>query len=855
MPPTMFEASLNARCGFCSSRASRTSGPRPFALPGTKSVYERPRPFKIEHIALDLELDFPARAIFGKASLDIERVDESAEEIALDAVGFELGEVTVSGEKVDVVYDGDTLRVPIGRGTRKATIVINYRATPRRGLYFLEADDHVRDRPSQVWSQCQDEDARFWFPCHDKPHIKQSFELKIKVPANWLALSNGKLVERSEGEGFAIYHYRMSDPLPSYLATLVAGEFSELDGGEVDGVKLRYFVPKGREEDGRRSFKRTAAMLEHFNRLTGIKYPWESYSQIVVHDFIFGGMENTTATTLYEHVLLDERAAIDITGDDLIAHELAHHWFGNYVTCRDFSHGWLNEGFATLFEHLDREAKGGKDEYEYYQKLYFDAYLTEANQHYKRPIVCRDYEEPIDIFDRHLYEKGGLVLHMLRVELGDDVFWRGVRLYLERHARSIVETRDLLRALEEVSGRSLEQFFELWVHSPGHPELAIKVEHEDGLLVIEVEQTQERGEGKEGETKVPLFAFNLVFEIAETDGTIRRETRRIEHAKETIVIPQRLRPRYIVSDPDFAVIADMSIEMPLDMLKNQLKEAKTARGRYLAIEPLGKRVDAPALLALGESLEDEDEYWGTRAMAAEALGAMRTDAAFEILERASKTQDPKARRAIVSALGNFKTEDAARALSKVALRDASYLVEAEAARALGATRQASAFETLVDILDRPAWGDVIRAGALSGLAALRDERAISHILARMRYGVSTRGRRAAVLALPKLANDRKSREALEDLLDDDNPHLRFDVVSALVDMGDVKSRGALSSRLSREDDGRVRRKIREALRDLDGGPRAETERLREKLEKVEKDYAELAAKVAKLEAVVKSKEA
>ena len=243
-------------------------------------------------------------------------------------------------------------------------------------------------------------------------------------------------------------------------------------------------------------------MIEHFGKLVGVPYPWNKYAQIVVSDFIFGGMENTTATTMYEHLLLDERAALDVTSDDLIAHELAHQWFGDYVTCRDWSHGWLNEGFATFFEHIDLEHKLGKDEYQYALRGDLDAYFAEANGRYRRPIVCQDYEAPIDIFDRHLYQKGGLVLHMLRTALGDDVFWSSVRAYLKKHARSIVETRDLMRALEEVSGRGLEQFFEQWVYRPGHPELEVKVEHEGGVLNIGVKQTQKV------DKEAPCFRFH-----------------------------------------------------------------------------------------------------------------------------------------------------------------------------------------------------------------------------------------------------------------------------------------------------------------------------------------------------------
>jgi aminopeptidase N len=213
------------------------------------------------------------------------------------------------------------------------------------------------------------------------------------------------------------------------------------------------------------------------------------------------------------------------------------------------------------------------------------------------------------------------------------------------------------------------------------------------------------------------------------------------------------------------------------------------------------------------------------------------------------TAHPKVRRAVVQALGSFRTTKAADLLRKVALQDASYLVEAEAARSLGATRQASGFDTLVDILDRPAWADVIRVGAIDGLANLRDERALPHVIARSRYGVSTRGRRAAILALPKLAGDRKARETLEDLLDQADPYLRVDVVRALAELGDTKARVALHRQLERDLDGRVRRRIREALRDLGGTGKRETDRLRDELEALRNEHAELKARIGKIEAL------
>ncbi|MET0794325.1 MAG: M1 family metallopeptidase, partial [Polyangiaceae bacterium] len=486
---------LHSRCA-CSSAGS------PFALAGTERKYERSRPFAIPHLALDLSLDFATKSVSGAATLSFERIAPEAGELSLDAVGFSIESVRVDAGKgfatAPFSYDGDTLVVEGLERVAAGKVEVRYRVTPRRGLYFLEPDAKVKDRPKQVWTQCQDEDARHWIPCHDKPHVKMTSELKVSVPSGFVALSNGELIDSQTpagGKKAWSYHFRLDKPHPSYLLTLVAGNFTivsdrDADLGKALQVPVQYYVPPARKKDTARSFGETPRMIELFSRLTGVPFPWQRYSQIVVSDFIFGGMENTTATTMYEHVLLDERAALDITSNDLVAHELAHQWFGDFVTCRDWSHAWLNEGFATFMEHVEREDGIGRDEYDYGVASDNDTYLHEASARYARPIVCRDYAEPIDLFDRHLYEKGGLVLHMLRRELGDQTFWAGVTQYLTSHAYGVVETNDLQRALESVSGRSLERFFDSWVYRPGHPELKVKVAWDDGLLSVNVKQTQ-----------------------------------------------------------------------------------------------------------------------------------------------------------------------------------------------------------------------------------------------------------------------------------------------------------------------------------------------------------------------------
>jgi aminopeptidase N len=358
------------------------------------------------------------------------------------------------------------------------------------------------------------------------------------------------------------------------------------------------------------------------------------------------------------------------------------------------------------------------------------------------------------------------------------------------------------------------------------------------VLTCAAKQTQSSQDGVPAAFEIPL--------VLEIDGA-RREKVKLTQRSDTFAIPCKERPQHVVVDPDMRILGDVTVKAPADMLRSQLANAKTARGRWLAADALAKSDDPVTIAALTERLRDEREFWGVRAECADALGRIRARECFDALAAATAVKHPKVRRAVVDALGRFRTTAAVEALKPRALRDESYLVEAEAARALGKTRQSSAYDVLLDVMDRPSWADVIASGAMDGLAALRDDRALPHLFARTRYGHPQRVRRAAALAIPKLATDRRAREHLEDMLDDGDPILRIDVVRALADLGDARSRGALRARMEVDLDPRVRRRIKETLRDLGEG-RQKADSLKDELEKLQADHAELRARVSKLEA-------
>src|SRR6266496_2730699 len=394
---------------------------REFAFPGTRPRFAPDPVVDIQHIALALDVDPLKRSVGGTATLRAMVIAPNTKVVELDAVELMIDKVTAGGEAAAFRYDGKRLRVELPTELASGaalTLAVHYNGAPRRGLYFVGPDDGYPHKPVQVWTQGQDEDSRYWFPCFDAPIEKATSEVKVTVPANMFALSNGVLVTDKTSGGKRTLHWRLDVPHSCYLITLAVGDFGTVETKWRD-TPVIYYVERGLEEAAERTLARTPQMLELFSEKFGVPYPYPRYSQVFVADFIFGGMENTSATTLTDTVLLDERAAIDYDIDSLVSHELAHQWFGDLVTCRDWGEGWLNEGFATYAEYLWREHHEGRDAADLELEEWGDLYFGEDGGRYRRTIATKLYDEPIDIFDHHLYDKGGRVLHMLRNVLGD----------------------------------------------------------------------------------------------------------------------------------------------------------------------------------------------------------------------------------------------------------------------------------------------------------------------------------------------------------------------------------------------------------------------------------------------------
>ena len=831
---------------------------REFVLPGTRARWAPDRPVDVEHYRIDVKLLPEERRIEGGTTVRARVIAPQLRWLALDAVELEVTAVRGGEAARPFEHDGRTLRIDVGerKGGDVIEVTVVYRARPRRGLYFVGPDAGYPDKPAQVWTQGQDEDSRYWFPCVDTPHEKATSEVIADVPAGWYALSNGVLADDRTEDGRRRMHWRLDVPHSCYLITLAAGDFATIDARAGD-VALTYLVARGREEEAKRTLGRTPQMMALFEKLFGVAYPYPRYAQVFVADFIFGGMENTSATTLTDAVLLDERAAIDDDEEALVAHELAHQWFGDLVTCRDWGEGWLNEGFATYAEYLWREHADGRDEADLVLDEFAEMYFHEDGGRYRRTICTKHYDEPIDIFDHHLYDKAGRVLHMLRQVLGDELLWKSLAHYLAKHRHGVVETRDLARAIEDATGRVLDWFFSQWItDGAGHPELKVTIgwDAETKLAEVTVEQTQKL------EGRTPLFRLPAKLRFRGGGAKARDLDVDIEldQTRHTFHVPFDEAPAQAIFDPGRTLLAAVTTEKSQTLWAGELAGATLAIDRGYAAQQLAKKGGPKALAALEQALGG-DPFWAVRGAAAAGLGVMRGDAARDLLIAvAAKEQHPRARRAIVRALGEFRhSAAAAGVLAGIVERgDASYFVEAEACLSLGKVRASEAPALLRKAAARDAFLDVIRSHAYRGLAEARDDSAIEFLIAATAWGRPSHGRRAAIASLAALCKGRRDREAMrarehvEDLLEDRDFRVQAAALEGLAVFGDAAAVPAITRMGERELDGRLRRRGREVVRDLNerNAPGEEAQKLRDEVGELKTSVAALRDRLDKLDA-------
>jgi aminopeptidase N len=854
------------------------NGAPSFSLPGDAPRYAPDRRADVRHIDLDVTLDFDAERVSGTVTTSFETLFEEVSEITLDAADLAIETVTMAGKKTPLRFwsEGEKLHIALNRVYHHGEefgVAVRYSAHPRTGLVFVKPTLGDPELPVQAWTQGETEYHHFWFPCHDFPNDRATTSLRATVPTGFFVLSNGKLEGVSEtSDGRNTWSWRMEEPYPAYLITLVAGEFSELKDTWRD-VPVNYYVPKGREADGHFMFDKTPAMIEYFSERFGVDYPYEKYSQIVAEQFT-GAMENASATTHSYRLLPDARAILDYTPEPVVAHELVHQWHGDMLAVRDWAHTWLKESSADFYEATWREHSDGVDEFRTEMRDYLQAYL-EADTRGRRPIVYNVYRKNgNELFDRHVYEKGALTLNMLRFVVGEEPFWRGVQLYTRRNQWREVITADLERAFEEATGRSLARFFEQWLYKAGHPEFNVRYSWDDEhkLARLTVRQTQEATE------MTPIFVtpVEIAFMVPDKDGTRGDDPKakatlttfrvQVDSAEQTFYFPLPRRPFSVRFDQGGWLIKTLDFERPAEMLRYQLAHDPDVLGRIEAAEALGRLADPQSITAL-ETRLIEESFWSVRGAIAEAISQQRNERALNALTGAlEQVDEPKARRAIVAALGVFHAPEQAALAVRAAdtltalldKGDRSYFVEAAAATALGKTNVADAYTRLVPLLDRGSWNEMIRAGVFAGLGALGDPRCVETLTGWLDLAKPQDARMVAANGLRILATTRRIEgeaqvravDALIAALDDPWELAVFQAVAALAAWGDQRAIPALRRLVDRSPDERMVRGARTAIRSLQQGRAAgdETRQLRKDLEELRQRNRELTGRLEALEA-------
>ena len=828
-----------------------SAAPLHHALPGDPQRWPRDRSVDLRHLKLVVTLELEAKSVSGTATHTVVPYTDGLAEVAFDAIDMEVSAATVDDKPAAFRYDGAKVHVTLGTGRdrgREVKVGITFRSTPRLGMYFIAPDEAYPDKPVQVWTQGQDEDSQYWFPCYDATNDKQTSEMIVTVPGDWFALSNGRLLEEKvQRNGTKRFHWYQDRPHSTYLITLAAGKFARIDGTK-GALTVDYYVEEKDVEAGNLTFERTPDMIALFERLTGMKYPWSKYSQIVVRDFIFGGMENTSATTMYEDILLDKKAARDWTSDDLISHELAHMWWGDLLTCRDWSHGWLNESFATYFEMLWDEEHRGIDFYRQGAVENAEVYIGER---YRRPIVSNTWNQPIDIFDRHLYEKGSVVLHTLRGVLGDDAFFRSLQRYCRDNEERSVITQDLVNAIDAETGRNMEWFFAQWVYKPGHPSLKVSWawDEETKVASVTVKQTQS---GEDGTAEV----FRLPVTIDFKTGRAKPRAFKVEvcEREQTFLFALPAKPDLCRFDPYNWILKELDFDKSVGELRLQLRDDDDIAGRQSAAKALGVKGGTEAVKALAMAVRS-DRFWAVQAAAAKALGVVRSEEAKTSLLGLLDVRNHKARRAVVAALGEFRGDEAVfAALAPMSKRDQSWFVEREANHSIGKLRAVGSFDVLAENIRRPSFRSVVRVGCIDGLVELRDERGFGVIAAAARYGEPAGARRWAVAALGKLGEYVESpktdpAEVVAEFLHDPDFRVRVAAANALKALKDDSYVGKLEEMARRELDGRAIRVAREASAALRKGANTaeEVKSLREEFEKMRDENKGLKDRLQKLE--------
>lgn len=582
------------------------------------------RHFDLLHTALDLSFDYQKEWVNGVAVLTLKPYFYPQKELVLDAQDFDIHGFSLIEKRKETElnfrYDGQkvTAYLPQTYSAKDTISVrIKYTAKPNenpelgsaaitdtKGLYFINPRGEDPNKPTLIWTQGETEHNSKWFPTIDSPNERMTQEIRMTVDKKYRTISNGELKSSKENaDGTRTDHWVMDLPHAPYLAAVIVGDYVEIKD-EWEGMSVSYFVEKEFEEGGKKVFQNTPEMIGFFSKILGVRYPWQKYDQVVVRDFVSGAMENTTISVFMEELNLDARAAIDSEWDGIIAHELFHHWIGNYVTNESWANLTLNEAFANYSEYLWYEHKNGKDDADMHHISEMEQYFEES-QEKQVDLIRFYYDNSEDMFDSHSYAKGGRILHMLRRHIGDEAFFEAIKLYLTKNAFSSVEVHDLRLAFEEVTGQDLNWYFNQWFLGSGHPILEYEVDYsQPDNLLLTVSQNQNL-------STTPLY--KIPFKVSwYHDGKRYEKELVLDKAWQQFAIENKVAVSELYLDEALELLAEKKSSRGAAHFKKQFSISPLGVARFEALDSLANSfADDPEVASLvGRGLKDP--FWAIR---------------------------------------------------------------------------------------------------------------------------------------------------------------------------------------------------------------------------------------------------
>ena len=670
---------------------------------------------------LEVKFDYDKSYMYGKAWVTLKPHFYPTDTVSLDAKGMDIHKVAIEkGGKTEALkydYDGMILRIHLDKTYKRSeeyTLFIDYTAKPNdlkihtgsaaitdaKGLYFINPKGEDKNKPIEIWTQGETEANSVWFPTIDKPNQKTTEEIFMTVPAKYVTLSNGLMVgQKDNGDGTRTDHWKLDLPNSPYLFFMGVGDYAIVKDS-YKGKEVAYYVEKPYASVARRIFGNTPEMIAFYSRITGVDYPWPKYDQIVGRDYVSGAMENATATLHAENAQQDARELTDGNQwEDVIAHELFHHWFGDLVTTESWSNITLNESFADYSETLWNEYKYGKDAGAAVNYSGLESYLQQP-ENAGKDLVRYYYNDKEDVFDQVSYPKGGRILNMLRNYVGDSAFFKSLNLYLTTNKFHSAEAANLRLAFQAVTGEDLHWYWDQWYYGSGHPKLTVDYIYNDNAHQVQVivNQTQETGK---------IFRLPVAIDVYNGPAKERHKVW-IEDKADTFTFSCQNHPDLVNFDGDKVLLCEKTDNKTLDNYIFQYKYAGNYVDRREAVEYcVAHQDDAKAADLLKSALKDR--YYRIRNLTLNKLDLKGEAAqtAFEPLIVEMAEHDPnrpvKAKAIeILGAFGNAKYK----ALFVKATMDSSYTVSGKALEALNDLDSVAALDIAKKLVKEPAKGEL-----------------------------------------------------------------------------------------------------------------------------------------------------